>query len=143
MSGFADARRAIENLFLGATLGAPVYVENMRRPTSAGNPPPAWIALTVGEEAHPNPRTNRLSLGPTPIRRYLGTVVAQVFTVVGKGGEPSDDICDAISALVQEVALAAGSWTIRLGSAEKLVVGQAEAWWQVNVMIPYDRTMVG
>ena len=144
MSGFADTRRVIENHFLNGGLGVPVYLENMRRPSAGGDPPSplTWVALTIGPETFPTPRTNRLSLGPTPVRRYEGAIVVNVFGELRKGREATQDVADAVSSLVQEVVLSAGSWRIRLGSARLLGGHPAPdgAYWQENLIVPYDRT---
>lgn len=136
-SGVVDERTAIGTLFSTAW-GNTTPVAWPNRPFS----PPAgsWVRLTiVGSDSFP------VELGPRSQERRTGSVIVQVFTVLGKGDATALGLADQVAAIFRNQRVAAGDEgdvLFRKPRTRSIGVDGAGAFYQVNVEIPFQHDAV-
>lgn len=134
---FSAERKAIEVYFTEAWKNSihsavPIAYENVAFPPNGDKP---WIALYVipGEG-------NQMSIGTTPLQRWTGIITIQVFVRAGTGTQAAREIADTVAGILNLVEFSTDeSGTLRTRTPQLRTVGVNDGWYQLNVVIPYQR----
>lgn len=138
MAGFAAAFLAIDALFASEwkVAGQPrtaVAYEN----APAFEPPAdaAWVRIrTQAADAM------QASLGPGPLYRWTGVTTVQVFTPPNIGTGMGLMLADAVADLFRaRVIPTSDAGIVRFRAPSITVVGVEGAYWQANVVCPFQR----
>ena len=135
--GFAAERKAIEERFLTqwalSTKSAVVTLfEN-----SAISPPTEepFVALYIRSGAG-----QQISLGSSPLDRYDGLIIVQVFVPEETGTQEAREIADVVETIFKRQSFSSGAGgLIRCRLAALDPMGNKAGWLQSNVSIPYQR----
>ncbi len=131
---FADTRQAIESRFAANFTALPVWYEG----APFDPPKTGYVRLTIlgGDGA-------QISTGASPLHRYAGVIMIDVFMPEETGTATGWAHCDTIEAIFRKVQFSAGnSGTIlcRTPSARTL---PAESGWQpFQVSVPFQRDRI-
>jgi hypothetical protein len=149
-SDWADERAAIEAYFntnWGTT--TPIKWENATfvTPGTQNRTRQPWVALFIREAVG-----SRASIGVTPLRRFVGTIIVQIFTDLNIGTNLARDYASQVADLWRDVTITGVGTTngiIAIGGAHDgafntephiTVVGdEGNGWFQTNVTVRYRR----
>ena len=131
-----DGRAAIGKLFSEAWLATtPVAYPNRDfTPPQDGS----WVQLGIAQgDAFP------VEIGSGGQKRHPGTVLVQVFTKLGEGDGPGLTLAEQAAAIFRDVTVTAGTnANIRFRTPTVRNIGPGDAYYQVNVAIPFVRDAV-
>jgi len=132
---FADERKAIETRFAANFTALPVQYENQRfaMPATGG-----WARLTIR-----NAGAGQISTGSSPLHRYAGVILADVFMPEETGSQAARTHADTIEAIFRRAQFSSGSsGTILCRTPSITTVGVADGWFQVQVSVPFQRDRI-
>ncbi len=149
-SDWADERAAIEGYFntnWGTT--TPIRWENIPfiQPGTQNRTRQPWVALFIREAT-----AGKASIGATPLRRSVGTIVVQIFTDLNIGTNLARDYASQVADLWRDVTITSVGTTngiIAIGGAHDgafntephiTVVGdEGNGWFMTTVTVRYRR----
>jgi len=80
------------------------------------------------------------SIGTSPMHRYTGMVIVEVFVPTGTGDGDIDDLCDAAEAIFRDYRTQQG---LRFDSPYTLDMGETGGgWYKKDVMCPFTRDTI-
>jgi hypothetical protein len=129
---FVEERRAIENRFAANFTALPVWYENVpfEPPTSGG-----YVRFTIrngtGEQA---------SMNQTPLHRYAGVIIADIFVPEHTGTATARTHADAIEAIFRRAQFTANTGgTILCRTPTITTLGVTDGWFQISVSVAFQR----
>lgn len=122
---FSTARRDIEKRLDANWATTPVAFENVKF-----NPPndSPWVKLRIFENS-----VNRINIGSPGFHRAQGTIIVEIYTLLGTGSNTGRSYADTIAAIFRDAQF--NGITCREASVE--IAGEINGWWQTNVSIPF------
>jgi hypothetical protein len=132
---FADERRAIEARFAANFSTLPVAYENVpfAQPASGG-----FVRLTIRPAG-----ARQASTGSSPLQRYAGLIVADIFVPENTGTATARAHADTVEAIFRQAQFSAGnSGTITCRTPSIEAVGVRDGWFQLSVSVPYQRDRI-
>jgi len=133
MAGFADTRRAIEELFEAgwAVTGVPAYFEGQPRP----NRQTEWASLFIRDAAGAQIFLNEYT------HRFSGVIVVQVFAPLQLGTQRARSLADSAAAifLAARTAQLGTSGLIRFGTPSIAAQREDGEWMQLNLAVAFER----
>ena len=132
---FADERRAIENRFSANFSALPVQFENVRwnNPATGG-----YVRFTIR-----NSGGAQISTGQSPLHRYAGVIIADIFMPEESGTNAARAHADTIEAIFRRAQFSAGSsGTILCRTPSITVVGIVDGYLQISVSVPFQRDKI-
>jgi hypothetical protein len=131
MTGFEDARNAIESRLAANWTTTPIRYENV--PFKETMAP--YLALFILDATG-----RQISLGTPAVRRWEGIIKIQVFVQADTGTKLPRTYADTVGAIFDRAQFSAGSsGTIRCRIPSAVHVGVTNGWDQVSVTIPFIR----
>lgn len=95
----------------------------------------AWVRISII-----NGDALQGSIGTTKLTRYTGTIIIEVFTPSEEGVAASNEIVDEITRIFRYHHFTAEQ--IQCRAPNRIIVGENEGWYRVNVNIPFYRHSV-
>jgi len=137
--GFEDVRGAIEERLAANWTTTPIQWENVPFVQPSRNAAvPAWISLAI----RGNREGGRASVGTTtPLRRYLYTIINQIFVPEETGTTLAYQYADTLGIVWRDVTFAAGATgTLRCFEPNAVEVGpEGSGWYQLNLITNFQR----
>lgn len=131
MSGFDDARQAVESRLAASWLMTPIKFENV--PFKETDDPYVTLFILDGEG-------QQISLGTPAVRRWPSVIKVQIFVPQDTGSKLARTYADTIGAIFDRAQFSAGaSGTMSCGIPSIAHVGITNGWDQFNVTIPLRR----
>lgn len=137
MAHWEDAQIAIEKRFNDGWTTTTKHFWSSGVPFVA--PSGAYVAIQIEEFSG-----EQASLGQSPVlHRYLGIITLQVFVPERTGSNLANQYCDTLDTLFRRAQFSLNnSGTITCRTPTKRTVGTKAGWYQVNLVIPYQRDKV-
>jgi hypothetical protein len=133
MAGFADTRRAIEELFEAgfAASGVAAFYEGQPRLNRQAEYAALYVRDSAGEQIYLNEYTHR----------FAGVVVVQVFAPIASGTQRARQVADQAAAvfLAARTTQLGASGLIRFRTPSITAQREDGEWMQVNVAVAFER----
>ena len=128
---FAEDRQSITEHFASNWNDTSIAYDNadFRMPNDE-----AWVRITINPNTHFSPNDGYFAFSPTTIR-MLGVVTIQVFCPLNVGDGLAYRLADEASDIFANKDL--DNVQMRVPSIQR--IGVREGWFQINVVIPYQR----
>ena len=94
----------------------------------------SWVRFTVSHSG-----ASLASVGTSPLHRYDGNVLIEVFAPANTGEGDIDALCDAAEAIFRDYRTQQG---LRFDSPYTLNMGESGGWYKKDVMCPFVRDTV-
>ena len=149
-SDWTDERAAIEAYFnTNWSTTTPIRFENSPfvQPGTQNRLRQPWVALYIREAVG-----GRASIGVRPLRRFLGTIIVQIFTDLNIGTNLARDYASQVADLWRDVTITGVGTTngiIAIGGAHDgafnsephidIIGDNKDGWFQTNVTVRYRR----
>lgn len=136
MSGYDDARTAIEARMQGGFSALPIWFENAdfdTKQNSAG-----YVAFFIRES-----QGSQASINTSPLLRFAGLITAQVFVPKGSNRKVADGHAATIATLFTRARFSRGvSGAITTTVPAVVPLGERDDWFQTNVEVSYRRDVI-